>query len=238
MAIKTSAQDAAIEQLLIAIQHKEIFPGAKLFETDLEKSLGMSRTPIRATLDQLVLDGILEKRQNQRGYIFPKLSLSDLFHVYTLRERLETASVALACLKWNSQAQKKIDCAINSEIEISETQISDKYKDLSNGFHITLASISENEYLVRSLKRAYLRICMYELFYGAGKYRLNRDINQHKDLNDLMIDQHRYIILSVAKKDSAAAAKKVVAHLRDTIIATDYVTSYPEWKEYETLFPL
>ena len=65
MAIKTSAQDAAIEQLLIAIQHKEIFPGAKLFETDLEKSLGMSRTPIRAALDQLVLDGILEKRQNQ-----------------------------------------------------------------------------------------------------------------------------------------------------------------------------
>ncbi len=238
MAIKTSAQDAAIEQILIAIQHKEIFPCAKLFETDLEKSLCMSRTPIRAALDQLVLDGILEKRQNQRGYIFPKLSLSDLFHVYTLRERLETASVALACLQWDSQAQKKIDCAINSEIEISETQISDKYKDLSNGFHITLASISGNAYLVNSLKRAYLRICMYELFYGAGKYRLNRDINQHKDFNDLMIDQHRDIIFSVAKKDPAAATKKVVAHLRNTIIATDYVTSYPEWKEYETLFPL
>ena len=86
MAIKTSAQDAAIEQLLIAIQHKEIFPGAKLFETDLEKSLGTSRTPIRAALDQLVLDGILEKRQNQRGYIFPKLSLSDLYYVTSYPE--------------------------------------------------------------------------------------------------------------------------------------------------------
>lgn len=238
MAVKTSAQDAAIEQILIAIQHKEIFPGTKLFETDLEKSLCMSRTPIRAALDQLVFDGILEKRQNQRGYVFPKLSLSDLFHVYTLRERLETASVALACLKWDSQAQKKVDFAINYEIEISETQIADKYKDLSNGFHITLASISENTYLVTSLKRAYLRICMYELFYGAGQYRLNRDINQHKDLNDLMINQHRDIILSIAGKDPVAATKKVVAHLRNTILATDYVTSHPEWKEYETLFPL
>ena len=67
MPIKTTAQDAALEQIMELIQRKEIFPGARLFETDLEKSLGMSRTPIRGALDQLVVDGILEKKQNQRG---------------------------------------------------------------------------------------------------------------------------------------------------------------------------
>ena len=56
MPIKTTAQDAALEQIMELIQRKEIFPGARLFETDLEKSLGMSRTPIRGALDQLVVD--------------------------------------------------------------------------------------------------------------------------------------------------------------------------------------
>ena len=233
MAIKTLAQDAAIEQLLTAIQHKEIFPGAKLFETDLEKSLGMSRTPIRAALDQLVLDGILEKRRNQRGYIFPKLSMSDLFEVYIFRERLEVTSVSLACMRWDPQAKKKIDYAINSEIEKSETQISDTYKDLSNGFHITLASISGNEYLISLLKRVYLRICMYELFYDAGKYRMHRDLYQHKDLNDLMIDQHKDIIRSIEQHDHIHAIEKILAHLRGTAIATEYVTQCPQWQEYE-----
>lgn len=238
MAIKTSAQDAAIEQILIAIQHKEIFPGAKLFETDLEKTLGMSRTPIRAAMDQLVLDGILEKRRNQRGYIFPKLSIADLFEVYIFRERLETMSVALACTKWNNQAKKKIESAISAEIQISETQISDTYKDLSNGFHITLASISGNEYLVSSLKRVYLRVCMYELFYEAGLYRVNRDLNQYKDLNNQMIEQHKDIISSIEQQDNNAAVKKVLTHLRGTAIATEYITPYSKWEEYKKLFPI
>ena len=236
MAVKRLAQDTAIEQLLIAIQRKEIFPGAKLFETDLEKSLGMSRTPIRAALDQLVMDGILEKRRNQRGYIFPKLSTADLFEVYIFRERLETTSVSLACMKWNEQAKKKIDCAVNSEMEKSETQIADTYKDLSNGFHITLASISGNEYLISALKRVYLRICMYELFYDAGTYRMNRDLYQHKDLNNLMIEQHKEIVRSVETRDPAFAVETVLSHLRGTAIATEYVTRCPQWPEYEKLF--
>ncbi|MCQ4764157.1 GntR family transcriptional regulator [Cloacibacillus evryensis] len=107
MPIKTTAQDAALEQIMELIQRKEIFPGARLFETDLEKSLGMSRTPIRGALDQLVVDGILEKKQNQRGYFFPKLTLSDLYEAYIFRERLEVTSVSLACLNWNHQAGKK-----------------------------------------------------------------------------------------------------------------------------------
>lgn len=69
MPIKTTAQDAALEQIMELIQRKEIFPGARLFETDLEKSLGMSRTPIRGALDQLVVDGILEKNRI-KGDIF------------------------------------------------------------------------------------------------------------------------------------------------------------------------
>ena len=74
MPIKTTAQDAALEQIMELIQRKEIFPGARLFETDLEKSLGMSRTPIRGALDQLVVDGILEKKQNQRRKYWAVLS--------------------------------------------------------------------------------------------------------------------------------------------------------------------
>lgn len=70
MPIKTTAQDAALEQIMELIQRKEIFPGARLFETDLEKSLGMSRTPIRGALDQLVVDGILEKKNRIKGDIF------------------------------------------------------------------------------------------------------------------------------------------------------------------------
>lgn len=237
MPIKTTAQDAALEQIMELIQRKEIFPGARLFETDLEKSLGMSRTPIRGVLDQLVVDGILEKKQNQRGYFFPKLTLSDLYEAYIFRERLEVTSVSLACLNWNHQAGKKIYDAIRTENEKNETQIFDTYKDLSDGFHVTLAASSGNEYLVRALKQVYLRICMYELFYGISLYRVDRDQDRHKDSNDQMILQHEDIVVSIAQRDMAAAVKKMVRHLRHAPAASEHVMSFFKWKEYEKIFP-
>ncbi|MDO4559342.1 MAG: GntR family transcriptional regulator [bacterium] len=238
MPIKTTVQDAALEQIIELIQRKEIFPGTRLFETDLEKSLGMSRTPIRGALDQLVVDGILEKKQNQRGYFFPKLSLSDLYEAYIFRERLEVMSVTLACLKWNHQTGKKIYEALKIENEKNDTQISDTYKDLSDGFHVTLAASSENEYLVRSLKQVYLRICMYELFYGIGVYRVNRNQDLHKGLNDQMILQHEDIVASIAQRDSINAVKKMVRHLRNTVVVSEHVKSFSEWEDYERVFSL
>ncbi len=238
MPIKTTAQDAALEQIIELIQRKEIFPGARLFETDLEKSLDMSRTPIRGALDQLVVDGILEKKQSQRGYFFPKLTLSDLYEACIFRERIEVTSVNLACLNWNHQASKKIYEAIRTENEKNKTQICDTYKDFSDGFHVTLAALSGNEYLVRALKQVYLRICIYELFYGISIYRVDRDLDQHKDSDYQMIQQHEDIIASVAKRDLAAAAKKMVSHLRHAPVVSGHVMSFPKWKEYEKTFPL
>lgn len=236
--MKTTAQDVAIEQIIRQIQNKEIFPGARLFETDLEKSLDMSRTPIRGALDQLVADGILEKKQYQRGYFFPKLSLADLFEAYTFRERLEVTSVNLACLKWSDQKEKRMYEALQWESESSNTQIADTYKDISNGYHVTLASASDNEYLVRALKQVYLRICMYELFYGISIYRVNRSQDQYKYLNDQMIMQHEDIVASIAQGDSACATKKMLHHLRSTAVVCEHVKLFPGWEEYEKLYPI
>ena len=75
MFIKPNAQDSALEQILKLIQHKEIFPGTRLFETDLEKILEMSRTPIRGALDQMVVDGILQKNASSVDICFPSCLL-------------------------------------------------------------------------------------------------------------------------------------------------------------------
>lgn len=237
MSQKTTAQDNAIEQIIEQIQHKEIFPGARLFETDLEKSLSMSRTPIRGALDQLVLDGILEKKHNQRGYFFPKLSIQDLYEAYIFRERLEVISVNLACLVWSRQHSKSVFAALEWESKISNTQIADTYKDISNGFHITVASITGNEYLVRTLKQVYLRICMYELFYGAREYSVSRNMEKSKTLNDTMIKEHEHIVSCIEAHNSASAERCLLQHLRNTLIVKEHISLYSQWKSYIKKYP-
>lgn len=238
MFIKSNAQDSALEQILKLIQHKEIFPGTRLFETDLEKTLGMSRTPIRGALDQMVVDGILQKKREQRGYLFPKLSSSDLYEAYIFRERLEVLSVTLAFLKWSKNASKSLQEALNIENSISTVRLADTYKSLSNGFHITLANISDNTYLIRSLKQVYLRICIYELFYGVGMYRIRREEDVNKDINDKMFQQHINIINSIEQRNLNTATMTMISHLRQTALVKEYVKSVSEWESYNSLFPL
>src|SRR6266851_4659099 len=53
-------RDTAYERLKDAVRHQELQPGQALSETYLSKILGISRTPIREAIQQLVAEGLLE----------------------------------------------------------------------------------------------------------------------------------------------------------------------------------
>jgi DNA-binding GntR family transcriptional regulator len=59
---RTSARlrDTAYERLKNAVRHQELQPGQALSEAYLSKTLGISRTPVREAIHQLVQEGLLE----------------------------------------------------------------------------------------------------------------------------------------------------------------------------------
>ena len=50
----------AYERLHEAIKHAQLEPGEPLSETRISKALGISRTPVREALQQLVREGLLQ----------------------------------------------------------------------------------------------------------------------------------------------------------------------------------
>jgi DNA-binding GntR family transcriptional regulator len=53
-------RDTAYERLKDAVRHQELEPGQALSETYLSKTLGISRTPVREAIHQLVQEGLLQ----------------------------------------------------------------------------------------------------------------------------------------------------------------------------------
>ena len=72
------------------INNYELLSGDVVSDAELSGELGMSRTPVREAMMQLINDGILQ-RTSTRVVVKP-LTLSDIYEILEIREALEIAS--------------------------------------------------------------------------------------------------------------------------------------------------
>jgi len=93
---RAAASAAEIFQdLRTRIAEQRIAPGAKLRETDLAQEFGVSRARVRDALGALEQRGLVERIPN-RGAMVMRLDLSQVFHIYEIREVLEGLAARLA----------------------------------------------------------------------------------------------------------------------------------------------
>jgi DNA-binding GntR family transcriptional regulator len=88
-------RDIAYERLKEAIQSVDVKAGDPLSESRLSSSLGISRTPVREALRQLVKDGLLQVIQG-RGVVIAARSVQQVSDALHVRELLEPEVMRLA----------------------------------------------------------------------------------------------------------------------------------------------
>jgi DNA-binding GntR family transcriptional regulator len=81
-------RDAAYVRLKNAIQHQELQPGQALSETHLSKILGISRTPVREAIHQLVQEGLLQVIPG-RAVTVAAPSVQGILNIIHIRSLLE-----------------------------------------------------------------------------------------------------------------------------------------------------
>jgi len=88
-------ESKARDEIFRLIVERELAPGTRITEVFLAEKLGISRTPVRIALRELIAEGLL-KRDRTRGCIIPPLESEDMRHVFALREKLEGMAAAQA----------------------------------------------------------------------------------------------------------------------------------------------
>ena len=77
------------------ILHWRLLPGTQLSEIDLAERLGVSRTPLRAALARLALEGLVDTSRGRTGVV-SDVSAESITELFELREALETHAARLA----------------------------------------------------------------------------------------------------------------------------------------------
>jgi GntR family transcriptional regulator, vanillate catabolism transcriptional regulator len=91
----STRSESIVEALRAAILAGQFQPGERLHEVKLTALLAVSRTPVRAALQKLASEGLLDYTPN-RGYTLRQFSIGEVINAYEVRGVLEGLAARLS----------------------------------------------------------------------------------------------------------------------------------------------
>jgi len=192
--------DTIYEALFRAILAQELLPGTKLSEESIGALFSVSRTIVRAALNRLHTESLVEFRQNRGAFVASTTpdEARQVFEARTTIEREIFAKLAtvitdkqIAALEHHHEKEHKVSAQDNAAAIL-----------LSGEFHLLAASMAGNEVLAGFLKSLISRTSLI--------------LAQHSTHieSDCSVDEHSKVLNALRSRDSNASAAAIVEHLQ------------------------
>jgi DNA-binding GntR family transcriptional regulator len=207
--------------------------GAALSEVSLARQVGVSRTPVREAIGQLVAEGFLERIPG-RGVVVVQLTREDLIELYELREALEVYAISKLARQRPSPAELAAVREICDQIRQMAEELRRSGRDRLNDaemqaflatdlkFHLLLLRLAGNRRIMKVVAdtRLLTRIFSYR--------REGHDVPQLESI----YRYHSEILDAVEAGDAAAAMDKLGEHIR--VSRQERLAAYDRWeREHE-----
>jgi len=138
------------EQLRQKITNFELYPGTRITESELAASFNVSRTPVRAALQRLEVEGHITIMPKQGCFVRP-VDIEKISQYYDVRISLEATAIELACENMNREELEAL-CDIWNPASVKKTVNMEEVRALEEAFHIAIATGSGNPVLVHYLR--------------------------------------------------------------------------------------
>ena len=202
MAKGTSKAYEELKHRLVAGHYQ---PGTQLKEEPLAEEFGISRTPIRAALKQLVSDG-LATAEIGRGIQVAAWTDWDVEEVFQLRLLLEPYAAQLAALRCSPELLLRLEScnammakAIDSNAPMVATQVQNANRD----FHHTLLQASGSQRVIHMLETMIDMPVITRSFQLYERSDMEQSLAHHRDLT-----------IAVKAKDGELARQVMQLHLQ------------------------
>jgi len=194
-------KDAAYEALRDAITGLELAPGQAISENMLVKQLGISKTPIRAALGRLEVEGLVETISS-KGTFVCSVDDDDAADLIELRIALEVAAVRAACARaTDEQLSDLFVVAQRASIDEAAGEHHSALRDIGY-FHDRLVRLSGNARLESAFLALTGPLMQIRAMSGAQSNSIDDSSDEHAEIVDAMV-----------RRDADRASKLVEIHL-------------------------
>lgn len=204
-------EDKIVNFIFDSIFTKKLHPGIKLSESVLAKEFNVSRDVIRKAFSKLETMGILTYKKNQ-GFHVVWLTEEDTKGIYAARNVIEAGIIEM--LIKNNEGKTLDLSLLNEKIETEEyLKVSlrgGEYVKSSCDFHLNLAILSENNFLINALKPLIPLSILAGLIYDDNTTSF------------CSYNEHRVLIDAIEKRDIDYARSIMSQHLKHCIEALNF----------------
>ncbi len=180
-----SAGERAYYELRELILDGKFRAGEHLPEVTLAARIGVSRTPVRAALQRLETDGLVEFKRNH-GAVVRALTAEEIDQIFALRADLECFAVGLVAQSIEQDALAKLEalCTRMEALAAKEPPDLMRIAAINKQFHTSIIELSGNVYLSRiaaNLVDLNFILRSYNLFQPRD---LERSMGHHRELTE------------------------------------------------------
>jgi DNA-binding GntR family transcriptional regulator len=176
-----SITDQVYEILHRAIEAGHFAPGARVYEDDLARELGISKTPLRLALHQLKRDRVV-RIAPRKGIYLAVPSLAEIIELIELREVLEGLAARRAAGRADRAfvAQMEACFAPFSEVTLGRQRM--RYAAADHCFHTILVEAAGSAELRKTLQVINIRLHQHRLENQSAGHDLRPIHRQHLSL--------------------------------------------------------
>jgi len=189
------------------IINRELRPGMQLKENDLAEKFGTSRTPIRQAFLKLKDDGFVESFPNKGTYVVDPTS-KDICHAYKLRLKLEEMLSEEIIDKVSPKDIELLEHYVDLEPRFYNKNQVLNYLENNKKFHLKIAKLSDNPYLIDAIEKILNAIDIHLIFY---------DNFNHQDIHNIeSVKDHQLIVKFLKEKKLDQLKEIMLQHVKNT----------------------
>jgi DNA-binding GntR family transcriptional regulator len=190
-------------QLTRAIVEGRLAPGARVFEADIARRMGVSRAPVREAARRLERQGVLIARP-RHGFAVRTVSVQEIDDLFEVRISLELTAIELACRKADDAGLARLQSLVDTMVREAPLLPQHGRIALDLSFHTLICELSGNAQLHRIFANMQTETCMIIALIDALY-----------DDPSAIAKTHHPIVDALLKRDAAAAAAAMRVHLDD-----------------------
>lgn len=183
--------------------------GEWLRQEDISTQLGVSQTPVREALDQLVSAGLAE-RVPYRGVRVLQLHEDEITDAYVMRLILESAAARLAAHNISPEQVEELYEIVEQTRGLVTLEALSAHRQLNKKFHMSIVAAGGNDLLTRIYESVSNRFPDWMLYESMFRHpELLKSSLEREYL------EHRAIAEAIAGGYGDQAAAKIVEHIRN-----------------------
>jgi DNA-binding GntR family transcriptional regulator len=196
-----SLKDRAYVAIKKAILSVKLKPGTPLVETQLAEELGISKTPVRAALEELEREGFVTRILFKGTYV-TEVTIKDLAEIFQLRAVLEGLTARLATPLFSPHELDQIEQHLTAaEAALAKGNLS-LCSELGKRLHDAIIDKANSQRLTLIIRNLDDHVQRFRAISDQISGRLDKSVKEHRRVLD-----------ALRRRDPDAAAQAMHDHL-------------------------